>query len=106
MSGATCHEAPSSTAKANESRSYRDELTAGQDPVKVNNPGGVRMTSTKILVHQAGVCDDSFTADKKTRNKLVYNTNVPIHIYIKAGQLCGVRNSCNLPVIYTGEVRK
>jgi hypothetical protein len=27
--GATCHEAPSSAAKANESKYYKDELTAG-----------------------------------------------------------------------------
>jgi len=49
--GATGHEAPSSAAKANESKSYRDILSASSDPATPNNPEGVHMTSAKSLVH-------------------------------------------------------
>jgi len=67
--GAICHEALLSTAKANESKSYRDVVTAGSDLANPNNPEGVQMTSAKNLVHQAGFCDDGLPTVKKTRNE-------------------------------------
>ena len=74
--GATGHEAPSSAAKANESKSYRNLLTAGSDPATPNNPEGEHMTSVRSLVHQAGFCDSGLTTVKKTRNE---PANTPEH---------------------------
>jgi len=97
--GATCLVAPSSAAKANESKSYRDVLTAGSDPANPNNPEEVHMTSAKNLVHQAGFCDDSLTTVKKTRNEPDKTPELFNPWIQKAGQLFGVRNSCNLHLI-------
>ena len=63
--GAAGHEALSSAAKANESKTYRDVLTAGSDPSSPNNPEGVHMASAESLVHQAGFCDDGGQVDEK-----------------------------------------
>jgi len=74
--GATGHEALSSAAKTNESKSYRDVLTTGSDSATPNNPKGLHMTSAKSLVHQAGFCDGGLTTAKKTRNE---PDNAPEH---------------------------
>jgi hypothetical protein len=97
-SGRICLEAiPPAAPEANVTKSYRNVLTTGcayriSTQANPANPGGVRVTSTKNVVQQAGICDEVFTmVSKKKRNKLDDLPNSWIHRSRPA--MVGVRNS-------------